>query len=121
VTDRKSTERQSITLESLLPEPQKALERLMEKQRERGVNLEAHWSLSARDRGSNTTEIAFTPTAEAGASPGLLASGGSGAARVEVELGLAHANPDEEARFRRTMARRQKFTMLVLSHEEGAD
>jgi hypothetical protein len=50
--------------------------------------------------------------------PKLLASGKWGGARVEIEVGLAHANEYEDVSFKRTLGRGKKFVMLVLSHEE---
>lgn len=92
----------------------------MEEGRAAGAELVAHWSLAAKDRGSNTTEITFLPTEAAAQGPKLLASGKWGDDRVEVEVGLAHANEYEDVSFKRTLARAKKFVMLVLSHEEEA-
>jgi len=107
-----------VIVESLLPDPQGALNRLIEQARAEGAQLAAHWSLAARDRGSNTTEVTFVPTDQAKQAPKLLASGTWGSARIEIELGLAHANEFEDVSFKRTLVRGKKFTMLVLSHEE---
>jgi len=110
-------EQLTIILESLLPDPQHALDRLLADKASKGAKLVAHWRLSAKDVGSGAHEVRFEPVAPGGSDPSLLAAGSSGNKRVEVVLGLAHATPSEDDGLRQAMKRASPFRVIVLSHE----
>jgi hypothetical protein len=107
----------STILESLLPDPDPALERLLAAQRAEGAQLVRHWRLTAKDLGHRAFEVAFEPISTLEGSPALIASGTFGQTRIEIALRLAHANPAEQQGLHDTMARGATFKLIVLSHE----
>lgn len=110
-------ERQVVTLETLLPDPQRALDRFLADHASRGANLVGHWRLAAKDVGYGAHEVRFEPVAPAGSDPSLLASGTSGPSRVEVVLRLAHATPSEEEGLKEAMKRASPFRVIALSQQ----
>ena len=110
-------ERHVVILETLLPDPQQALDHLLSEKNSTGDKLVAHWRLAAKDIGAGAHEVRLEPAGAPGGDPALLASGSRGAWRMEVVLRLAHATPAEAEGLKQAMKRAAPFKVIVLSHE----
>lgn len=113
-------ERYLVLLESLLPDPQAALDRLLDQQNAEVGAVAPLWKLEARTLGGGSVEFAFTPAGSGAPLAGLLAAGAFGKARVEIELGLARGSPQEETSLRARLGEGRPFTFVVEGRKGGS-